>query len=213
MSADNTCDPWDADYLRKGSLFGGTPHPLPPFPAGSRVLELGCGNGKSLSAMVHRDWIVTAIDFSPRAALLARPLARQGSGSDVAVADARKIPFRDRSFDMVVASHILGHGDTAGRERIAREIFRVMRPGGQLWFCDFSTRDFRFGSGSETETGTFLRGNAIMTHYFTETEVRDLFPGLVPLSLSHDEWVLRVRGKEYLRSEVSALFRKHVRSP
>ncbi len=213
MSADDTRDPWDADYARKGVLFGGAPHPLPRLSAGARVLELGCGNGKSLSAMVNRDWVVTACDLSPRAAHLARTHARQGTGADVAVADARKTPFRDRSFDAVVACHILGHGDTGFRTRIAREIFRVIKPGGQLWFCDFSTRDFRFGSGRETEPGTFLRGNAILTHYFTETEVRDLFPGLVPLSLRHDEWAMRVRGKEYRRSEISAQFRKHAPSP
>ena len=207
---DNTCEPWDADYARKGRLFGGAPHPVPRLPAGSRVLELGCGNGKSLSAMVYRDWVVTALDLSPKAAHLARTHARQGTGADVAVADARVIPFCDRSFDAVVACHILGHGNTGSRTRIAREICRVLTPGGQLRFCDFSTRDFRFGSGRETEPGTFLRGNAITTHYFTETEVRDLFPNLALQSLRQDEWVLRVRGKDYLRSEISALFRKHV---
>jgi SAM-dependent methyltransferase len=210
MSADDSRDPWDADYTMKGSLFGGAPHPLPSLPDGVRLLELGCGNGKSLSAMVHRDWVVTAIDFSARATRLARTIALQGSGADVAVADARAIPCHNRSFDIVVACHILGHMDTDGRDAIAREIIRVVRPGGCIWFCDFSTRDFRFGSGRETEPATFLRGNGIPTHYFTETEVLGIFPGFVPRSLRHDEWSLKVRGKDYLRSEISAIFQKHV---
>lgn len=213
MNADNARDLWDADYIRKGNLFGSTPRQLPPLPAGARVLELGCGNGKSLSAMVHRDWVVVAIDFSLRAALLARKIALQGAGADLAVADARVIPFRDQFFDAVVAYHILGHGKTSEREMIARDIFRCIRPGGQLWFCDFSTHDFRFGAGRETEPGTFLRGNGIQTHYFTEGEVTDLFPEFVPVFLRHDEWALRIRGKDHIRSEISAVFRKSTLLP
>ncbi|MDD1689218.1 MAG: class I SAM-dependent methyltransferase [Methanoregula sp.] len=208
MSADTTRDNWDADYSRKGSLYGGAPHQLPPFPAGSRVLEAGCGNGKLLSAMVHRDWCVTAIDFSPRAALMARATAREGSGAGVVVADARTIPFRDGSFDGVAANHILAHGMAADRSRIARELCRVLRPGGQLWFCDFSTRDFRNGAGHEAEPGTFVRGNGILTHYFSDNEVAGLFLGLDTVSVQRHDWILRVRGKEYIRSEITALFRK-----
>jgi MPBQ/MSBQ methyltransferase len=201
-------DCWDADYRSKGSLYGGTPHQLPPLPAGSRVLELGCGNGKSLSAMIHRSWLLTAIDFSPRAVLLARPVALQGCGADVAVADGGAIPFRDSSFDAVVACHVLGHGGQHDRGRIARECSRVIRPGGQLWFRDFSTRDFRAGAGREMEPGTRVRGNGILTHYFTETEVADLFSGLVPVCLQQEEWPLRVRGKDHCRSEIVAVFQK-----
>lgn len=201
-------DCWDADYRLKGSLYGGAPHPLPPLPAGARVLELGCGNGKSLSAMLHRGWLVTAIDFSPRAVLLAQAAAREGTGADVAVADVRAIPFRNRSFDAVIACHVLGHSEHSDRRRIAGECCRVIRPGGQLWFRDFSTRDFRAGTGRETEPGTWIRGNGILTHYFTESEVADVFSGLVAVSLREDGWALRVRGRDHQRSEIVAIFKK-----
>lgn len=210
--ADNR-DRWDADYRLKGRLYGGSPHPLPPLPTGARVLELGCGNGKSLSAMMHRGWLVTAIDFSPKAVLLARAISLQGTGADVAVADVRAIPFRDRSFDAVIACHVLGHSEHSDRGRMARECCRVIRPGGQLWFRDFSTRDFRAGSGRETEPGTWIRGNGIRTHYFTETEVAGLFSGLATVSLQQEGWALRVRGRDHQRSEVVAIFRKPTSSP
>jgi len=213
MRADHSNLPWDEDYTRKGRLFGGTVPPFPVLPAGARVLELGCGNGRLLSAMVHRGWMVTAIDFSVRATHLARPSAMQGSGADIAVADARTIPFRDDSFDAVAAFHILGHANADGRDRIAREMIRVTRRGGHLWFCDFSVRDLRFGSGRETEPATFLRGNGIPTHYFTKMEVSGLFPGLVCTSIRHAEWPLRVLGTDHLRSEISATFRKNLELP
>jgi ubiquinone/menaquinone biosynthesis C-methylase UbiE len=203
-----TQDCWDEDYRKKGRLYGGSPRELPAFPAGARVLEMGCGDGKTLSALVHRGLDITAIDFSPIAVTLARERTRQGSGVALAVADAREIPFRNRSFDAVVAIHVLGHSTAVGRGLIAREICRVIRPGGRIFFCDFSIRDFRSGSGTEKEPGTVVRGNGVLTHYFTEREVTDLFSGLVMESSKTEEWVLRVRGKDHLRSEIAALFRK-----
>lgn len=208
MSDDTARENWDTDYQRKGRLYGGTPPTIPPLPPGSRVLELGCGNGRLLTAMLHRDWLVSAIDFSPRAAILARSVACEGSGADIAIADATALPFRSGSFDGIAAYHILGHGKIPDRTAIAREIIRLLSPGGQLWFADFSTNDFRYGSGSPVEPGTFLRGNGVQTHYFTETEVEGIFSGLLKESLRRDEWMLRVRGRDHRRSEISAVFKK-----
>ena len=56
--------PWEEDYTRRGMLWGGLTHNLPDLPSRSRVLELGCGNGKTLFAMLQRGWDVTAIDFA-----------------------------------------------------------------------------------------------------------------------------------------------------
>ena len=64
--------PWDEDYARRGILWSGAIRDLPDLPLRSRVLELGCGNGKTLFAMLQRGWDVTAIDFAPKAVLLCR---------------------------------------------------------------------------------------------------------------------------------------------
>ena len=64
--------PWEEDYNRRGMLWGGVTHDLPDLPLRSRVLELGCGNGKTLCAMIQRGWDVTAIDFASRAVALSR---------------------------------------------------------------------------------------------------------------------------------------------
>ncbi len=56
---------WEDEYSRRGLLWGGATQDLPPVPAGSRVLEIGCGNGKTLSSMVQREWDVTSYRFLP----------------------------------------------------------------------------------------------------------------------------------------------------
>jgi ubiquinone/menaquinone biosynthesis C-methylase UbiE len=156
--------------------------------------------------MVRNGWVVAAIDFSPRAVSLAQKVAGQGSGAELAVADARAMPFRNGLFDAVSACHVLGHGQEAERRKMAAELCRAMKPGGQLWFRDFSTRDFRYGAGRETEPGSFVRGSGILTHYFTGEEVASLFAPLDLVSSCLDEWSLRVRGKDHRRSEIAMHF-------
>ncbi|MGB3943701.1 MAG: class I SAM-dependent methyltransferase, partial [Methanothrix sp.] len=65
---------WDRQYREKGRIWRGAPAKLPDLPEGSRVLELGCGNGKTLAAMLRRSWRVAALDISTLALRLGRDL-------------------------------------------------------------------------------------------------------------------------------------------
>jgi len=197
---------WEEDYTRRGMLWGGVTRDLPDLPLRSRVLELGCGNGKTLFTMIQREWDVTAIDFSSRAIALSRGVVGFSSNGHVMVADARCPPFKNDSFDAVFAMHVLGHMHEPDREQINSTMPHILKPGGTLFFSDFSTDDFRFGMGDETETATFLRGPGIITHYFTQEEVIDLFSKLTPVSISVHEWPMRVLGCSLVRSEIQATF-------
>jgi ubiquinone/menaquinone biosynthesis C-methylase UbiE len=199
---------WEEDYSRRGILWSGVTDDLPELPLGSQVLELGCGNGKSLSAMIHRGWDVTAIDSSPRAVSLSRERCKGASSCEFIVADARFLPFKSNSFDTVFTIHILGHIDEHDRNLMPGKLAHSLKPGGILFFSDFSTDDFRFGSGFEKETATFQRGTGIFTHYFSRQEVIELFSGLTPVFIRIHQWPMRVRGKNLVRSEIKGVFVK-----
>jgi ubiquinone/menaquinone biosynthesis C-methylase UbiE len=158
--------------------------------------------------MNQREWDVTAIDLSPRGLHLASRACGGPQGANLAAADVRHLPFHDGSFDAIFAFHILGHLSGAGRAEALPEIFRVARAGGRVFFRDFSTRDFRYGQGTETEPGTFLRGTGIRTHYFTLQEVSGLFTGFHAETADICTWAMRVKGTEYERSEITAAFGK-----
>ncbi|MDD4162704.1 MAG: class I SAM-dependent methyltransferase, partial [Methanothrix sp.] len=64
------------------------------------------------------------------------------------------------------------------------------------------------GQGEEVEPGTFQRGEGILTHYFSESEVKELFCDLRPISIGTHCWKLRIKGKDLMRSEVEAVFLK-----
>ena len=198
---------WEKEYLCKGAVWGGAVHHLPSLAHSSRVLELGCGNGKTLSAMNGRSWNVTAIDFSSRAVAMSRMNDTQQK-AEVCVADARHLPFVPEMFDAVFAIHILSHLDKTDRTRAVAEAVRVLKTGGILYFTGFSTEDFRSGKGYAVEDGTVKRGSGICTHYFTEPEAQELFSNLTLETITTKRWSMRVRGQDFPRAEVQAAFIK-----
>lgn len=195
---------WDSDYSIRGRLWGGTVRGLPDLPEGSAVLELGCGDGKTLSAM-PRSWRVAALDISLPALRLC-PLSHPHS--DLILASAKRLPFKSDRFDAVFAFHVAGHLLLSGRRVLAAEVERVLLPGGRLFFREFSREDLRMGQGREVEEATFLRGAGIITHYFTQSETRELFCRLVPLSIKSNCWKMRAKGTDLVRSQLEAVFLK-----
>jgi SAM-dependent methyltransferase len=65
---------------------------------GDRLLDVGCGTGKSFLPMLERGWEVTACDISPAMVELAR--AKVGDAARLSVADMRELP-RFGEFDLV----------------------------------------------------------------------------------------------------------------
>ena len=96
-------------------------------PRGARVLEIGCGLGGVLRHL-EREYGTHGVDLSSFALGRARSdLAR----STLAVAEATELPFREQTFDAVLAKHVLEH--IADPAIALAEIARVLRsPGGLL---------------------------------------------------------------------------------
>ncbi|HEY6961200.1 MAG TPA: class I SAM-dependent methyltransferase [Gaiellaceae bacterium] len=95
------------------------------LPPGGRVADVGGGTGRYAEWLVSLGYEVELVDPAPNH--LARARARGGFG--VHRADARKLPFPDRSFDSVLLLGPLYHlGERADRVAAVREAARVARP-------------------------------------------------------------------------------------
>jgi ubiquinone/menaquinone biosynthesis C-methylase UbiE len=203
---------WDNDYRSRGQLWGGAPPSLPlsllDMPAGSKVLEIGCGSGKTVSALMDRSCDIIAFDFSEKAVELSRRVIGRYYAGDAIVADARNFPFFDHTIGFIIASHVIGHIQKEERTTIAKEVERVLQAGGRLLLQEFSVDDMRNGTGKRVEDSTFLRGTGIITHYFTENEVGALFSSLINESIRTRYWTMRVRGRDLRRAEIVAVFIK-----
>jgi len=102
---------------------------------GKDVLEYGCGVGNFSFELAANGARVTGIDISPASVEVAtKRAAEHGYDSmSFSVMDAENMDFEDNSFDVVVGSAILHHLDL---ERSAKEIMRVLRPGGRALFLE-----------------------------------------------------------------------------
>jgi ubiquinone/menaquinone biosynthesis C-methylase UbiE len=99
--------------------------------AGQEVLDVGAGDGNFALACAREGASVVACDLSP--GMVERGRARsQDEGYDVewVVGDAEALPFEDARFDCVGSA--FGAFIAPRPEIVARELFRVVRPGGTV---------------------------------------------------------------------------------
>jgi SAM-dependent methyltransferase len=95
---------------------------------GQRVLEVGCGAGTDLVRFAKGGAVVTGVDLSPSAIVLARQnFAQQGLDADLREADGERLPFPDNTFDLVYAHGVVQY--TADDQRLVDECLRVLKPG------------------------------------------------------------------------------------
>ena len=110
------------------------------------VLDLCCGTGDMAFALRRRaakDVKFVGADFSHP--MLQRALIKPG-GREVSwlEADALTLPFADRTFDLVTSA--FGFRNLVDYDAGLREIFRVLRPGGQTGILDFGEPSGVFGN-------------------------------------------------------------------
>ena len=103
---------------------------------GLDLLEIGCGRGGGLSYIERhfRPGSKTGIDLNPEAIRFCRANNPTGSVA-FEVMDSQKLEFPDESFDVVInveSSH--RYPDFL---QFAREVYRVLKPGGYCLFADF----------------------------------------------------------------------------
>jgi ubiquinone/menaquinone biosynthesis C-methylase UbiE len=103
------------------------------IPAGSRVLEVGCGAGHTTIALARRGFVVEALDAAQAMADQTREHVEQSGLSNqvrTGVGDVYRLPYRDGEFRLVVAIGVLPW--LADRDAAVREMQRVTAPGGHL---------------------------------------------------------------------------------
>ena len=94
---------------------------LKVLPRGGRVLEVGAGSGWQARRLAARSFAVEAID-------LADTIYKDGRVWPVQEYDGVRIPFPDRSFDIVFSSNVLEHIPHV--EAFQAEVLRVLKPEG-----------------------------------------------------------------------------------
>jgi SAM-dependent methyltransferase len=99
--------------------------------AGQEVLDVAAGDGNFALACAREGASVVASDFAPGMVRRGRARTeREGYEIDWVEADAEDLPFGDSRFDCV--GSVFGAMIAPRPERVASELFRVVRPGGTV---------------------------------------------------------------------------------
>lgn len=126
--------------------FYGCGSPLPPALQGRTVLDLGCGSGRDcylLSQLVGASGRVIGVDMTPEqlevavrhrdwhAALFGFANVQFLHGQ---IENLKTVGIADNSIDVVVSNCVINL--SPNKPQVLAEIFRVLKPGGELYFSD-----------------------------------------------------------------------------
>ncbi|MDX2235240.1 MAG: class I SAM-dependent methyltransferase, partial [Hyphomonadaceae bacterium] len=104
----------------------------------TRLLDVACGNGRFLTQVLGAFPRLKAagLDLSPAYAQTARARLEPWPQAEVIVGNAEAAPFADASIDLVSAIYLFHELPPRVRRDVAREIARIVKPGGAFVFAD-----------------------------------------------------------------------------
>lgn len=154
---------------------------------GKLLLEVGCGLGIDLARFAKHGAIVTGIDLAETSIHLAKKnFELQGLRAGFLVMNGEHLQFSDGQFDVVYAHGVLQY--TSDTEQMIREIYRVLRPGGEAILMVYNRYSWLnllsklFGVKLEHEDAPVLKKYSIrefrrmLSHFSKKEIIVDRFP-------------------------------------
>jgi ubiquinone/menaquinone biosynthesis C-methylase UbiE len=152
----------------------------------AKVLEVGCGDGRSIFDILPVTKNITGIDNDNKAISNAKNNLSNYSSIKIIKADATKLPFKDKEFDFVVCiDTFVNFADK--KFIILEEMKRVLKNSGKIIFSVYSdeakSERIKVYDGlkikfEEIEQGTFALGtgkDTVISEQFSKAKLEDIF--------------------------------------
>ena len=178
---------------------------------GPRLVDLGCGTGDDVRVLAREGFWTVGLDFAFSALLFARDMFPRGRYVQADLR-ARRLPFRDASFDAVTARCSLHYFALSQTQRIVDDVARILVPGGTFAFVVNSAESLKrkirydYGETKKLELRTIRFKDGLVRHFFTEAELKRLLRGAFDIEYAHEgtflqyeerriAWTVRARKK------------------
>jgi len=142
---------------------------------GGRALDVGCGNGQFAPYIKDKFNEIYGAEIAKEAALIAQKQNVLTSLMDLNVS----LSYKGNTFDAVTCLDVIEHVLDPGS--LIAEMYRVLRPDGQLVLTTPNIRNFRNiytlifrGIFPQTSPDTFVWGGGHL-HFFTRKDIKNIF--------------------------------------
>ena len=98
-----------------------------------KLLEIGAGTGENTEQLLKMSFRVCATDISPESVKVMNLKFSKYKNFSSKVVDMEKLPFKDKSFDVICSAGSLSYGDN---NLVMKEVYRVLKVGGNLVIVD-----------------------------------------------------------------------------
>ncbi len=157
---------------------------------GPRLVDLGCGTGDDVRVLAREGFWTVGLDFAWSAITFARDMFPRGHYLQADLR-ARRLPFRDASFDTVIARCSLHYFTVAQTQRIVDEVARILVAGGAFAFVVNSAEHLRrkmrydYAGARTLEPRTMRFNDGLVRHFFSEAEIQRLLRASFDVEYAH----------------------------
>lgn len=114
---------------------------LKKVPTNSKVLDIGCGDGRNMKTLLAKTKYIFGIDNDEIAIIDAKKNFSSNREINIQKAEATKLPFEDKIFDIIIFFDILQNLGYQ-KEWVLLEAKRVLRDDGSIILCTYSEDSF-----------------------------------------------------------------------
>lgn len=158
-------------------------------------LDMGCGFGRNSIFMAKHGYNVSAFDLSEHGVKMTKEKAEKEGVKikNLCVADMLKMPYKDGTFDCILAFNVIEHTNKKGFDKVLKEIKRILKPGGEVYFTVGSKESYWFNNPVCTyvDENTRIRvedgpENGIPHFYIDDEDCKTLFNSFKIVSIKNE---------------------------
>lgn len=165
----------------------------------NRILDVGCGDGHFALHVKDKFDKIYGAEIAKEAALVAQTQSVFASVMDLNLS----LSFKDNTFDTVTCLDVIEH--LLDPASLTAEMYRVLRPDGQLVLTTPNIRNFRNlytlifkGIFPHTSSDTFVWGGGHL-HFFTREDIKNILKKAgfkrIELFINHGQFLLSKKRK------------------